>query len=137
MIIDRSSESAGGDRVPFAGAHTIGETTLGSIMNRAVFLDRDGVLNEAPAGANGISRPPAGVADLLAVDAGGALPRLRSAGFLLLVVTNQPDVARGTLSMNAVEVVNDELAARLPIDAVYVCARTRPTLAIAASPSPG
>ena len=50
--------------------------------------------------------------------------RLRSAGFLLLVVTNQPEVARGTLTMNAVEAVNDELAAQLPIDAVYVCPHT-------------
>ena len=94
-------------------------------MNHAVFLDRDGVLNEAPIGADGVSRPPARVADLQ-INTGAAAPlrRLRSSGFLLLVVTNQPDVARGTLSMDAVEMVNDELTARLPIDAVYVCPHT-------------
>ena len=94
-------------------------------MNRAVFLDRDGVLNEAPVGTDGVPRPPAGVADLHIISGtAAALRRLRSAGFLMLVVANQPEVARGTLSMDAVEEVNDKLSARLPIDAVYVCPHT-------------
>ena len=94
-------------------------------MNRAVFLDRDGVLNEALVDKDGVPRPPAGAADLhITEGAAGALERLHSAGFLLLAVTNQPDVARGALSMDDVEMVNNELQARLPIDAVYVCPHT-------------
>ena len=64
-------------------------------MRRAVFLDRDGVLNE-PIVHNGRPYPPASLAELkLFPDASPALARLKTAGFLLLVVTNQPDVARG------------------------------------------
>jgi D-glycero-D-manno-heptose 1,7-bisphosphate phosphatase len=87
----------------------------------AVFLDRDGVLNEVRLDA-GTPRPPASVADLrVAAGAREALERLRKAGFALVMVTNQPDVPRGATTRDAVEEINATLRARLPIDAVYVC----------------
>ena len=65
-------------------------------MRRAVFLDRDGVLNRAPV-RDGKPYPPASVAELeILPGVGQALAALHEAGFLLIVVTNQPDVARGT-----------------------------------------
>jgi histidinol-phosphate phosphatase family protein len=87
----------------------------------AVFLDRDGVLNEVRLD-NGMPRPPASVAELRVVDgAREALERLRNAGFTLVVVTNQPDVPRGATTREAVEEINAALRARLPIDALYAC----------------
>jgi histidinol-phosphate phosphatase family protein len=87
----------------------------------AVFLDRDGVLNEVRLD-NGMPRPPASVADLRVVDgARKALERLRNAGFTLVVVTNQPDVPRGATTREAVEEINSALRAELPVDAVYAC----------------
>jgi D-glycero-D-manno-heptose 1,7-bisphosphate phosphatase len=50
-----------------------------------------------------------------------ALEQLKSAGFALIVVTNQPDVARGTQRRETVEAINAALAGRLPIDEVRVC----------------
>jgi D-glycero-D-manno-heptose 1,7-bisphosphate phosphatase len=50
-----------------------------------------------------------------------ALAVLRKAGFMLIVVTNQPDVARGTTSREAVEEINNHLAARLAIDEFCTC----------------
>ena len=64
-------------------------------MRRAVFLDRDGVLNQSIV-RNRKPYPPATLAEFkLFPEASPALVRLKGAGFLLLVVTNQPDVARG------------------------------------------
>ena len=92
------------------------------IVRRAVFLDRDGVLNRACGGADGKSHPPSSPEEVEilpgVVDACDALHR---AGFLLIVVTNQPDVARGTQRRQVAERINDELRRRVPIDEVRVC----------------
>ena len=90
-------------------------------MRRAVFLDRDGVLNE-PIVHNGRPYPPASLAELkLFPDASPALARLKTAGFLLLVVTNQPDVARGRQSREIVDAMHARMSAALPIDDFFVC----------------
>jgi len=87
----------------------------------AVFLDRDGVLNEAVVRA-GKPYPPASVEGLrIATGAAAALRRLRAAGYRLVVVTNQPDVARGAQSRAMVARINDALAEALPIDELRVC----------------
>jgi D-glycero-D-manno-heptose 1,7-bisphosphate phosphatase len=66
--------------------------------------------------------PPARVEDLEVLPGvGPALSRLRDAGFLLVVVTNQPDVARGTQRRDVVDAMHAALAATLPIDAFCVC----------------
>jgi D-glycero-D-manno-heptose 1,7-bisphosphate phosphatase len=87
----------------------------------AVFLDRDGVLNEVRMEGATASTPRT-VAELqIPPTAEADLGRLRQAGYVLLVVSNQPDVARGDLSLDAVEAINRALQGALPIDAVYVC----------------
>ena len=50
-----------------------------------------------------------------------ALERLKRAGFTLIVVTNQPDVARGLTSREAVERMHARLRSQLPLDDVRVC----------------
>ena len=66
---------------------------------RAVFLDRDGVLNRAIV-RDGKPYPPASLAELEIVETAAAdLTRLKDRGFLLLVATNQPDVSRGTATL--------------------------------------
>jgi D-glycero-D-manno-heptose 1,7-bisphosphate phosphatase len=90
-------------------------------VRRAVFLDRDGVLNRAVV-RDGKPYPPASAAEMEIVpDAAGALLRLKAAGYRLVVVTNQPDVARGDQRRDVVEGINAELAAHLPIDEFRVC----------------
>lgn len=94
---------------------------VGVTPPRAVFLDRDGVLNEACVRA-GKPYPPASVAELrVAADAAEALALLRTAGYRLVVVTNQPDVARGAQSRDTVEAINTALRAALPLDEIRVC----------------
>uniref|UniRef100_Q02BY5 D,D-heptose 1,7-bisphosphate phosphatase n=1 Tax=Solibacter usitatus (strain Ellin6076) TaxID=234267 RepID=Q02BY5_SOLUE len=90
-------------------------------MSKAVFLDRDGVLN-VPVVRDGRPYPPAGLDQLqIYPDAPGALACLKRAGYLLIVVTNQPDVARGTQSREAVNSMNAAVGAALPVDEFLVC----------------
>lgn len=90
-------------------------------VTRAVFLDRDGVLNRAVV-REGKPYPPADAGAVELVDgAADGMARLKAAGFLLLVVTNQPDVARGTQSAAELNAINDVLRAALPLDAFFIC----------------
>jgi len=90
-------------------------------MRRAVFLDRDGVLNRTEV-RGGAPRPPASVAEVeLLPGVEEALGLLAGEGLLLVVVTNQPDVARGTLRKDDVERIHEHLMGRLPLDAVFAC----------------
>src|SRR5262249_5841538 len=92
------------------------ERYLAASKRRAVFLDRDGVLNEAIV-RNGRPHPPTRPDELKIIpEAGAALRRLQQAGFLLIVVTNQPDVARGAQTRAAVEELNAAVGAALPVD---------------------
>lgn len=87
----------------------------------AVFLDRDGTINRIVI-RDGRAYPPAEVQDMdIPADVPDALRRLGEAGFALVVVTNQPDVARGRQTRANVERINAALAARLPIDQFRVC----------------
>src|SRR5687768_15621353 len=96
-------------------------------MRRAVFLDRDGVLNRAFV-RDGVSHPPSSIAELeLLPRVAEALALLEAHNLLLIVVTNQPDVARGTQERALVEQINAALRERLPqIEAVYTCFHDTP-----------
>jgi D-glycero-D-manno-heptose 1,7-bisphosphate phosphatase len=90
-------------------------------MHRAVFLDRDGVLNQVVR-RNGRPHPPASHDELQHLPGiPEALHNLKAAGFRLLVVTNQPDVGKGIQRREVVEEMHDHLRRRLPIDDVKVC----------------
>ncbi len=90
-------------------------------MRRAVFLDRDGVINRSIV-REGKPFPPATLDELeILPGVNEALSLLRAAGYLLIVVTNQPDVARGKTSKKSVEALNISLQERLPIDAIFPC----------------
>ncbi len=87
----------------------------------AVFLDRDGVLNRSDV-REGRPYAVTRVEDfVLLPGVSEACARLKSAGFLLVVVTNQPDVSHGTLRLCDLEEMHRRLCAVLPIDRVEVC----------------
>lgn len=91
------------------------------MSRRAVFLDRDGVINRAVI-RGGKPYPPDGLATLeILPGVSEALSRLKAAGFVLIVVSNQPDVSRGRTSRQSVEEINDYLAKALPIDQFRTC----------------
>lgn len=89
--------------------------------NRAIFLDRDGVLNRALVRA-GKPYPPQCVSEVeILPGVFEGLQQLKAVGFILITVTNQPDVARGTLNRGTVEEINSYLGDRLPINRFITC----------------
>jgi D-glycero-D-manno-heptose 1,7-bisphosphate phosphatase len=92
------------------------------VEQRAVFLDRDGVINRAVV-RNGHPYPPSGVEDFeLYDDVADGCERLKSAKFLLVVITNQPDVGRGIQTRDAIEAMHAKLQLALPtLDRVEIC----------------
>jgi len=94
---------------------------VSAVARRAVFLDRDGVLNRAIV-RDGKPYSPATLAELeIPADVPGALSELKRAGFLLIGATNQPNVARGIQSREVVVAINERLRAQLPLDDLLVC----------------
>ena len=87
----------------------------------AVFLDRDGVINRALV-RDGSPYPPAALEDLeILPGVPEALRALRSQGYALIVVTNQPDVGRGTATRQSVDCIHDRLRSALDLDAILAC----------------
>ena len=106
-------------------------------MRRAVFLDRDGVLNRVVL-REGKPYPPAG-ADGLRIMPGvrEACRSLRDAGFLLIVITNQPDIARGATPAEDVALINSRLQRFLRLHDVKVCPHDDDSGCDCRKPSPG
>jgi histidinol phosphatase-like enzyme len=106
-------------------------------QRRAVFLDRDGVLNQLlPGGPAGTS--PQSVAEtVIYPDVPATLARLRNAGFLLIVTTNQPDVARGRQTRAGVDASTPIWRRNCRSTTSRSATTTMPISAPAASPNPG
>lgn len=88
---------------------------------RAVFLDRDGVINRALVLDNK-PYPPTSLSEFeILPGVPEACAKLKAAGYLLIVATNQPDVGRGTMKQEVVEEIHRFMCCQLPIDRVEVC----------------
>ena len=108
-----------------------------TLSRRAVFLDRDGVVNAAIV-REGKPYPPRTPQELEVLPGvRDALLELANAGFVLVVVTNQPDVARGTQRREIVEAMHAKLEASLPLDAVYCCFHDDADACHCRKPAPG
>ena len=104
----------------------------------AVFLDRDGVLNRTTV-RDGTPYPPMSVDEVeILPGVADALSRLADAGLPMFVVTNQPDVARGTQSRETVEQINSYIARELPmLTGFYVCYHDNKDNCSCRKPGPG
>ena len=108
------------------------------MRRKAVFLDRDGVLNHSVIRDDGVSIPPPDAASMTMVEgAAGAVGRLKAAGFLCVCVTNQPDVARGTRSVDNVAAMNEKALREIPLDDLYVCMHDNADGCDCRKPKPG
>lgn len=103
----------------------------------AVFLDRDGVINCAVV-RNGKPYPPDSINELIIMpNAELILSRLREAGYLLIGITNQPDVARGKQRKEIVEEINEYLLKKLPVTEIFVCYHDDKDKCYCRKPNPG
>ena len=106
-------------------------------MKRAAFLDRDGVVNRTIL-LDGVPRPPSSVKDVELL--GGvveAIQLLKSYDFVPVVVTNQPDVARGITSKTMVNQINSHIGTLSGIDHFYMCIHDDIDLCGCRKPMPG
>ena len=91
------------------------------MKNKALFLDRDGVINQAII-RNNKGYAPGSVEELRLVD--GILEvtqYFKKRGFLIIGVTNQPDVVRGKFPLESVLSINKKLMELVPLDEIFVC----------------
>jgi D-glycero-D-manno-heptose 1,7-bisphosphate phosphatase len=103
----------------------------------AVFLDRDGVLNRTFE-RDGTSYPPYSLGELeILPGVADALECLRAHGFMLIGVTNQPDVARKRQTRELIDEMNRFLLDRLPLTEIYVCPHDTADHCECRKPKPG
>ncbi len=106
-------------------------------MRRAVFMDRDGVLNRAIL-RDGKPHPPATLAELrVLAGVRDACRRLHEAGFALILITNQPEIARGTITAEQVAAINLGLQRFLGLDDIRVCPHDEAAHCACRQPRPG
>jgi D-glycero-D-manno-heptose 1,7-bisphosphate phosphatase len=108
-------------------------------MKRAIYLDRDGVINEVIF-RNGNNKPiaPWKIEEFhLIKDIKKPLQYLRQMGFHLFVVTNQPDITKGIVEFSTVKKMNDIVMDELPIDEIMICPHVDSDNCDCRKPKPG
>jgi D-glycero-D-manno-heptose 1,7-bisphosphate phosphatase len=103
----------------------------------AVFLDRDGVLTRSQT-RGGKPYAPRRLKDFrLLAGATRAVTNLKTAGFVVVVVTNQPDVGHGLVTPETLKAMHARLREAAPIDAVLVCTHRQDEECACRKPKPG
>jgi D-glycero-D-manno-heptose 1,7-bisphosphate phosphatase len=103
----------------------------------AIFLDRDGVISRATLRERK-PYPPRSLAELeILPGVPVALQALKAGGYCLVVVTNQPDIARGVVTRTTVDSINGWLSSVLPLDAILTCAHDDADRCQCRKPLPG
>lgn len=107
------------------------------VGRKAIFLDRDGVL-AVPEFRDGRSFAVRRLADFrLYDDAEASVRALGAAGYLAIVVTNQPDIGNGLVPAAEVEAMHDAMRARLNLAAVEICPHAQNAGCDCRKPKPG
>ena len=106
-------------------------------MRRAVFLDRDGVLNDVEVRGGKPYPPPDRASVRILPGVARSLRDLRAAGWLTIVVTNQPDVATGLQTREGLEAIHEYLCSALAIDAIKSCLHVDQHACDCRKPRPG
>jgi D-glycero-D-manno-heptose 1,7-bisphosphate phosphatase len=106
-------------------------------MRPAVFLDRDGVLNEVVLRDGSWVSPRRCEEFMLCRGVEDAADALRQAGCLVFVITNQPDVARGLMSADTLEAMNERIRVAVAPDEIWSCTHDDADRCICRKPLPG
>lgn len=103
----------------------------------AVFLDRDGVINEVVFRDGRPASPRTLDEFRLCEGVGPALAQLAEAGFRLFVVSNQPDIARGFLAPSVLHTISERIQSILPVERVLTCIHDDADSCACRKPKPG
>ena len=107
------------------------------MKNKAVFLDRDGTLNKVML-RDGKSFPPRDSKDFeILAGVKDAIDLFESQGYIPIVVTNQPDFARGTSTLEQIDSLNNMVREKLNIKHIYTCLHDDQDDCLCRKPKPG
>ena len=106
-------------------------------MTKAVFFDRDGVLNELVQRDRGFYSPRSFDQFIIDDSANFVISKLRKKGFLSIVVSNQPDIARGNIKKSVLDKMTEVLINKLMVDDVFYCTHDDSDLCNCRKPAPG
>lgn len=107
-------------------------------MKKAVFIERDGVLNKVQLGVGDIQAGPTTVAEFkVKPEIEPALQRLKKAGFVLIVTTNQPGLSLGTQNRRELDRMHNLIRRAFPIDDILVCPHDETDHCPCRKPRPG
>ena len=107
------------------------------VVRRAVFLDRDGVINRNVP-RNGRMVAPSRLEDFrILPGVESAVRWLKATGLMVIVVTNQPDVGTGWISKATLDTMHAHLRARVPVDDIKVCLHRDEDGCVCRKPKPG
>lgn len=113
------------------------DNTISRVARRAVFFDRDGVLSRAVV-REGRAYAPLTLKDFIILpEAAEAIAQVHRAGFLAIVVTNQPEIARGQLSWSTLAAMHQRLSDIVRVDDIYVCPHDPKDRCLCHKPQPG
>lgn len=107
------------------------------MKNRALFLDRDGTLNKSVLRNKKLEAPFTLEEFEIFPEAPGVAKRIKKCGYLLIVVTNQPDIADGKLSWPTLRKMHTLLKSQLPVDAIFICPHKDGSRCSCRKPKPG
>lgn len=107
------------------------------MKNRAVFLDRDGVINKVIC-RDGRPASPRSLEEFILNDGVRQTARkLKDYGFRIIVVSNQPDLARGEITQGVLDLMTQRMRWEIPIDDVYICPHDDAHQCSCRKPKPG
>lgn len=106
-------------------------------MNKAVFLDRDGVINKAII-KDGAAYSPRHFSEFEFVeDVDKHIDRLRDSGYLIIVVTNQPSIARNSMNISELDRMTKSIQSYLAVDEILICMHDDIDNCLCRKPKPG
>jgi len=107
------------------------------MIHHAVFLDRDGVVNKIIL-RDGLPASPRNLKEFVFNDGiRDAIGRLKEWGYLIIVVTNQPDVARGNITRELLDSISRKIKQEISIDDIYACLHDDEDQCSCRKPKPG
>jgi D-glycero-D-manno-heptose 1,7-bisphosphate phosphatase len=105
--------------------------------HRDVFLDRDGVINRSDV-VNGKPYAPRTLSKFrLLPGVSQSVTQFKAAGFLVIVVTNQPDIGNGLVDVSTVDAMHRKLRSKVPVDDIRVCPHRQDAGCSCRKPKPG
>jgi D-glycero-D-manno-heptose 1,7-bisphosphate phosphatase len=107
------------------------------VVRRAVFLDRDGVINANVERDGRLLAPRSLDQFVIMPGVKEAVAKLREADFVVIVVTNQPDIATGHITQALLDRMHEKLNAALAVDDIKVCPHVDADTCACRKPKPG